>query len=52
MSGAEPDDIAGLLTETDAAEAKAAVERLRERGRTRLDTARAAFEDGHEDETR
>lgn len=43
--GPHPDDVAGLLSEADAEEAKAAVDRLRERDRDRFDAAREAFED-------
>lgn len=43
--GPHPDDVAGLLTEEEAEEAKDAVEDLRSRDRTRLDAARAAFEE-------
>ena len=39
-----PGDVAGLLSEDEAEEAKAAVERLHGRDRDRLDAARDAFE--------
>jgi predicted CopG family antitoxin len=42
--GPHPDDVAGLLSESEAEEAKEAVERLRKRGRGRLDAARDTFE--------
>ncbi|AXG09750.1 hypothetical protein [Haloplanus rubicundus] len=42
--GPHPGDVAGLLTEEEAADAKEAVNRLRGRDRDRLDTARSAFE--------
>ena len=42
--GPHPSDVAGLLSEDEAMEAKAAVERLRGRDRDRLDAARNAFE--------
>lgn len=48
--GPHPSDVAGLLTEGEAEDAKAAVEALRGRDRDRLDAARAAFEG--EDEER
>ncbi|MEF8820617.1 MAG: hypothetical protein V5A82_13660 [Haloferacaceae archaeon] len=48
--GPHPDDVAGLLSEAEAAEAKVAVEDLRGRGRDRLDAARGAFESGGTDE--
>lgn len=41
--GPHPDDVAGLLSEADAEEAKEAVERLQGRDRGRLDAARNAF---------
>jgi len=44
--GPHPDDVAGLLTEQEAKEAKAAVDRFRGRDRDRLDAARGAFEGG------
>lgn len=48
--GPHPSDVAGLLSEADAEDAKAAVKRLRGRNRDRLDTARSAFERGDADE--
>lgn len=48
--GPHPDDVAGLLSESDAEEAKAAVDRLRGRDRDRLDAARETFADDQEDE--
>lgn len=42
--GPHPDDVARLLSETEAEAAKEAVDRLRGRGRDRLDAARGAFE--------
>jgi hypothetical protein len=42
--GPNPGDVAGLLTADEAAEAKEAVDQLRERDRSRLDAARDAFE--------
>ena len=42
--GPHPEDIAGLLTEAEAEEAKEAVGRLRGADRDRLDAARDAFE--------
>ncbi|MFB6068719.1 MAG: hypothetical protein ABEJ90_02205 [Halobacterium sp.] len=45
--GPHPSDVAGLLSESDAADAKDAVERLRGRDRDRLDAAREAFENDH-----
>jgi hypothetical protein len=48
--GPHPDDVAGLLSEAEAAEAKEAVGDLRGRGRGRLDAARNAFESGDTDE--
>jgi len=44
--GPNPSDVAGLLSETEADEAKAAIEGLRGRDRTRLDAARDAFDAG------
>jgi len=44
--GPHPDDVAGLLTEEAAEDAKEAVERLRGRARDRLDAARRTFESG------
>lgn len=48
--GPHPDDVAGLLSEAEATEAKVAVEDLRGRGRDRLDATRGAFESGDTDE--
>lgn len=48
--GPHPSDVAGLLTEEEAEEAKEAIEGLRGRDRKRLDAARSAFEDGGKDE--
>lgn len=42
--GPRPNDVAGLLTDEEAGDAKNAVNRLRGRDRDRLDTARSAFE--------
>lgn len=42
--GPHPRDVAGLLTEREAEEAREAVERLRGRDRDRLDAARSVFE--------
>lgn len=42
--GPHPGDVAGLLSEADAEEAKEAVERLRNRDRDRFDAARTAFD--------
>jgi len=42
--GPHPGDVAGLLSEANAEEAKAAVDRLRGRDRDRFDAAREAFE--------
>jgi len=44
--GPHPNDVAGLLTEEGAEDAKEAVDRLRGRDRDRLDAARNAFESG------
>jgi len=44
--GPHPSEVAGLLTEAEAEDAKAAVEGLRGRDRDRLDAARAAFAGG------
>lgn len=44
--GPHPDDVAGLLTENEAEDAREAVERLRGRDRDRLDAARSTFESG------
>jgi len=46
--GPHPDDVAGLLTEQEAADAKEAVDSLRERDRDRLDDARDAVDDAGE----
>ena len=46
--GPHPDDVAGLLTEQEAADAKEAVAALRERDRDRLDDARDAVDDAGE----
>ncbi|MFB6308060.1 MAG: hypothetical protein ABEH35_01900 [Haloarculaceae archaeon] len=48
--GPYPDDVAGLLTEAEASEAKDAVDRLRGRDRDRLDAARSAFDGEDTDE--
>lgn len=45
--GPHPSDVAGLLSEAEADDAKAAVERLRGSDRDRLEAARSAF-DGEE----
>lgn len=42
--GPDPSDVAGLLTEEEAAEAKEAVNRMRALDRDPLDDARIAFE--------
>jgi len=47
--GPDPSDVAGLLSETEAEEAKAAVQRLRDGDRDRFNAARDAF-DGDGDE--
>jgi predicted CopG family antitoxin len=44
--GPHPSDVAGLLTEEEAEDAKEAVGRLRGGDRDRLDAARSAFESG------
>lgn len=44
--GPHPSDVAGLLSESEAEEAKKAAKRLRGRDRDRFDVARDAFEDG------
>lgn len=41
--GPHPSDVAGLLSSSEAEEAKAAVERLRGRDSSRLDRSRGAF---------
>lgn len=46
----DPTDVAGLLTEEEAEDAKEAVDSLRERDRDRLDAARNAFENGGTDD--
>ncbi|ERH06949.1 MAG: hypothetical protein J07HN4v3_02575 [Halonotius sp. J07HN4] len=47
--GPDPSDVAGLLSETEGEEAKAAVQRLRDGDRDRFDAAREAFDgDGRE----
>ena len=43
--GPNPDDVAGLLSQTEAQEAKAAVDRLRGSDRTRLNAARSVFDE-------
>ncbi len=43
--GPHPADVAGLLSDAEAEEAKEAVERLRGGDRDRFDAAREAFED-------
>ena len=48
--GPHPNDVAGLLTEEEAEDAKEAVNRLRGRDRDRLDAARNAFEGEDADE--
>ena len=48
--GPHPGDVAGLLTEEEAGDAKEAVNRLRGRDLDRLDTARRAFESEGTDE--
>jgi hypothetical protein len=47
--GPHPGDVAGLLTENEAEEAKEAVGELRGRDRDRLDAARSSFDDEGED---
>ncbi|PSP84516.1 hypothetical protein BRC96_05165 [Halobacteriales archaeon QS_6_64_34] len=42
--GPHPEDVAGLLSEGEADEAKEAVERLREREESRFGDARTAFD--------
>lgn len=42
--GPNPGDVAGLLTDAEAADAKDAVEKLRGRDRSRFDAAREAFD--------
>ena len=41
--GPHPSDVAGLLSSSEAEEAKAAVERLRSRGSSRLERSHRAF---------
>jgi hypothetical protein len=48
--GPHPNDVAGILTEDEAEEAKEAVDRLRGRDRDRLDAASSAFEGENEGE--
>ena len=48
--GPHPSDVAGLLTEEEAKDAKEAANRLRGRDRDRLDAARSAFESEDADE--
>jgi len=43
--GPHPEDVAGLLSDAEADEAKAAVEALRGRDGDRFEDARAAFDD-------
>ena len=50
--GPHPDDVAGLLTEDEAAAAKEAVSDLRSRDRERFAAACNAFEDQNHDEGR
>lgn len=47
--GPQPDDVAGLLTEDEAEEAKQAVRSLRKSDRHRFDAARDAFESDQSD---
>lgn len=42
--GPHPDDVAGLLSNEEAEEAKEAIDRLRGRDRDRFEAARSAFE--------
>lgn len=42
--GPNPDDVAGLLTEAEAEDAKRAVDRLRTRDSERLEAAESVFE--------
>lgn len=42
--GPRPEDVAGLLTEDEAEDAKEAVKNLRAKDRSRFDSARDAFE--------
>ena len=48
--GPHPSDVAGLLTEEEAKDAKQAVEDLRGGDRNRFDAASSAFERGDADE--
>ncbi|MFB6087864.1 MAG: antitoxin VapB family protein [Haloarculaceae archaeon] len=48
--GPNPDDVAGLLSESDAEDAKEAVDRLRGRDRKRFQRAREAFESDEGDD--
>lgn len=48
--GPHPEDVAGLLTEAEAEDAKEAAERFRGGSRDRLDAARNAFEAEDDDE--
>jgi len=48
--GPHPNDVAGLLTEEEAGDAKEAVKRLRGGDHDRLDAARSAFESEDERE--
>ena len=48
--GPHPSDVAGLLTDEEAEDAKEAVENLRGRDGDRFDAARRAFENGDADE--
>lgn len=43
--GPHPSDVSGLLSETEAEEAKAAVDKLRGSDRGRLDAARSGFDE-------
>jgi len=43
--GPHPDDVAGLLSDDEAEEAKAAVDSLRSRETDRFESARSAFDD-------
>jgi len=43
--GPHPSDVAGLLSEAEAEEAKTAVDQLRGSDRNRLDAARSAFDE-------
>lgn len=48
--GPNPEDVAGLLTEDEAEDAKEAVRDVRRRDRGRLTAARDAFESGNSEE--